>query len=62
MEEQPRMPAGCDPDYLLPKDRPDFLPEALAYALPYEGTHIVVFYDRLQERGQPNGCPLYSPT
>jgi hypothetical protein len=24
-------------------------PGALAYALPYEGTHIVVFYDRLRE-------------
>jgi hypothetical protein len=24
------------------------LPGALAYALPYEGTHIVVFYDRIQ--------------
>jgi hypothetical protein len=24
------------------------LPGALAYALPYEGTHIVVFYDRVQ--------------
>ena len=23
-------------------------PNALAYALPYEGTHIVVFYDRVQ--------------
>jgi hypothetical protein len=24
------------------------MPGALAYALPYEGTHIVVFYDRIQ--------------
>ncbi len=31
---------------------PDLLPDALAYALPYEGTHIVVFYDRLRKR-----CP-----
>jgi len=40
-------------------DRTDrnFLPGALAYALPYEGTHIVVFYDRLQKRGQPNRLP-----
>ena len=27
---------------------PDLLPGALAYALPYEGTHIRVFYDRVQ--------------
>jgi hypothetical protein len=27
---------------------PDLLPGALAYALPYEGEHIVVFFDRLQ--------------
>jgi len=24
------------------------MPRALAYALPYEGTHIVIFYDRVQ--------------
>lgn len=29
------------------------LPGALAYALPYEGTHIVVFYDRI--KGQADG-------
>jgi hypothetical protein len=29
------------------------LPGALAYALPYEGRHIVVFYDRLRE-SDPN--------
>ena len=28
-----------------------FRPEALAYALPYEKTHIVVFYDRLRQHG-----------
>jgi hypothetical protein len=27
---------------------PDLLPGALAYALPYEGEHIVLFYDRVQ--------------
>ena len=27
------------------------LPDALAYALPYERTHIVVFYDRLRRHG-----------
>ena len=29
------------------------LPGALAYALPYEGSHIVVFYDRLR-KSSPN--------
>jgi len=28
------------------------LPGALAYALPFEGRHIVVFYDRVQRVGQ----------
>ena len=28
---------------------PNLLPSAWAYALPYEGTHIVVFYDRIQK-------------
>jgi len=27
---------------------PDVRPGALAYALPFEGTHIVVFYDRIE--------------
>jgi hypothetical protein len=26
----------------------NLMPHALAYALPYEGTHIVIFYDRVQ--------------
>jgi hypothetical protein len=34
-----------------------FMPEALAYALPYEGIHIVVFYDRLHQCAQPNRLP-----
>lgn len=33
-------------------------PEALARALPYEGTHIVIYYDRLQQIGGP---ALWSP-
>jgi len=28
------------------------LPGALAYALPYEGTHIVVFYDRIKLKAE----------
>ena len=27
--------------------------QALAYALPYEGSHIVIFYDRLQRKVKP---------
>jgi hypothetical protein len=30
-----------------------FKPGALAYALPYEGTHIQVFYDRISRYGNP---------
>jgi len=52
---------ACPPDAIRItfSDRTDrnFLPGALAYALPYEGTHIVVFYDRLRKRGQPNRLP-----
>jgi hypothetical protein len=36
-------------------------PGALAYALPYEGTHIVVFYDRIQRQSaavDPNALPM----
>ena len=33
------------------------LPGALAYALPYEGTHIVVFYDRIQSAVEPETVP-----
>jgi hypothetical protein len=32
-------------------------PGALAFALPYEGVHIVVFYDRIQEATQPELTP-----
>jgi hypothetical protein len=40
--------------------RPDSSPSALAYALPYEGGHIVVFYDRITSSGRNN--PIYRPT
>ena len=37
---------------------PQQLPGAFAYALPYEGTHIVVFYDRvLSEIAEPRWVP-----
>jgi hypothetical protein len=34
------------------------MPGALAYARPYEGTHIVVFYDRLKNKPGNVGCLL----
>ena len=33
-------------------------PGAIAYALPYEGTHIVVFYDRVQQKVEPTRAPV----
>jgi hypothetical protein len=33
------------------------MPGALAYALPYEGTHIVIFYDRVQAAVEPTRAP-----
>ncbi|HEV2198706.1 MAG TPA: hypothetical protein VGR73_02715 [Bryobacteraceae bacterium] len=33
------------------------LPNAFAYALPYEGTHIVIFYDRVEHVSQPSRRP-----
>jgi hypothetical protein len=35
----------------------DMRPGALAYALPYEGTHIEVFSDRVKQTVQPNRVP-----
>jgi hypothetical protein len=34
------------------------LPGALAYAKPFEGTHIVVFYDRVKNRPGSASCLL----
>jgi hypothetical protein len=34
------------------------MPGALAYALPYEGTHIVVFFDRLKNKRGNVSCLL----
>ena len=31
-------------------------PGALAYALPYEGTHIEIFYDRVRQSEMRTGC------
>jgi hypothetical protein len=33
------------------------MPRALAYALPYEGIHIVIFYDRVQAAVEPTRVP-----
>ena len=35
------------------------LPGALAYALPYEGTHIVVFYDRIKGQVDCAVVPMF---
>jgi hypothetical protein len=47
--------AGCPPEGILVtlgmRTSPDLHPGALAYALPYEGAHIRVFYDRIAARG-----------
>jgi hypothetical protein len=32
-------------------------PGALAYALPYEGKHIVIFYDRVRTEVEPSRVP-----
>ena len=53
--------AGCPAGALkisLSNKTPETLqPGALAYALPYEGTHIVVFYDRIQRMGGLRSAP-----
>ena len=32
-------------------------PSAYAYALPYEGTHIVLFWDRIEQAAEPRSRP-----
>jgi hypothetical protein len=32
-------------------------PHALAYAMPYEGTRIVIFFDRVQQAVDPRSVP-----
>jgi hypothetical protein len=36
---------------------PKLMPDALAYARPYEGIHIEVFYDRIRNMAQPQARP-----
>lgn len=38
--------------------RPSDHPRALAYALPYEGTHIVLFWDRITNTAGPIALPF----
>jgi hypothetical protein len=58
-----RDPRGCAGDdgtviiSFLNKTPVSDHPDAWAYALPYELTHIVVFYDRIQETVGPSGAP-----
>jgi hypothetical protein len=43
----------------LSNDEPaSLLPGSLAYAMPFEGTHIVVFYDRVKNRPGSVSCLL----
>ena len=46
-------PAGALRVSLSTSTPATLLPGALAYALPYEGTHIVIFYDRIQSAVEP---------
>jgi hypothetical protein len=39
---------------LLTATPPDRMPGALAYALPFEGVHISVFFDRIEEAPAPD--------
>jgi hypothetical protein len=40
------------------KSSPADHPDAWAYALPYEGTHIVVFWDRVQQKVPAGRAPI----
>ena len=43
---------------LVTETPPTFVPGAFAYALPYEGVHIQVFYDRIKRTPAPASCWL----
>ena len=55
-------PRQCPAEAILitfSNDEPaSLLPGALAYAMPFEGTHIVVFYDRVKNRPGSVSCLL----
>ena len=50
-------PAGAIQIRLTGDTPDDLLPGALAYAQPYEGVHIQVFYDRIRARVPAPGVP-----
>jgi hypothetical protein len=43
-----RLPVGAVAIGLAPRTPAGFMPGALAFARPYDGVHITVFYDRVQ--------------
>jgi hypothetical protein len=53
-----RCPAGTIRVGLLNDTPAQLLPGALAYALPYEGTHVVVFFDRITSRADRGLVPV----
>jgi hypothetical protein len=53
-----RCPAGAIRVDLLNETPTLLLPGALAYALPYEGTHVVVFFDRITSIAGPGFIPI----
>ena len=52
-----RDPSKCPPDAifitLLEAESERQMPGVLAYTLPFEGTHVMVFYDRVKNRPAP---------
>lgn len=50
-------PEGAIKISVTNRTNPSLMPNALAYALPFEGTHIRVFYDRIQERAGISTLP-----
>ena len=48
-----QLPAGAIAISLAPQTPVGFLPGALAFARPYEGVHITVFWDRIQQTPRP---------
>jgi hypothetical protein len=58
-EQSPRACKGAEAIHIELADRtPEkLMPGALAYALPFEGIHIRVFFDRVQKSVGPNALP-----
>ena len=55
-------PRQCSAEAILitfsDEEPASLLPGSLAYAMPFEGTHIVVFYDRVKNRPGSVSCLL----